>query len=148
VRFVLLGDLNSTPETAAIEYLYSGAIAADHEVWRSLHGFRWGARAGEEEEAEEAEVAVAAAAAAEEEGGGGGGESGCLDEAAAGLPGAGVVAMAMDATESRRAVWAAAAAPWARAEARKGRAAPPPLPCPTPSLAHGFRLYSAAGFPR
>ena len=32
----LCGDFNSTPETAAIEYLVKGVVAFDHEIWSSI----------------------------------------------------------------------------------------------------------------
>jgi len=49
---LLCGDLNSTPETAVVEYLEQGLIGSDHEVWASVDSFRWGARLGEGEEGE------------------------------------------------------------------------------------------------
>jgi mRNA deadenylase 3'-5' endonuclease subunit Ccr4 len=44
ISLMLAGDLNSTPETAVIEYLHSGQILPDHEVWSSIDTFRWGRR--------------------------------------------------------------------------------------------------------
>mmetsp|Transcript_37742 Transcript_37742/g.38411 ORF Transcript_37742/g.38411 Transcript_37742/m.38411 type:complete len:159 (+) Transcript_37742:141-617(+) len=41
VAVIFCGDLNSTPETAVIEYLSSGVILPEHEVWRSLDMFKW-----------------------------------------------------------------------------------------------------------
>ena len=47
---MLCGDLNSTPETAVVEYLEQGVVSSDHRVWASVDSFRWGARLGEEGE--------------------------------------------------------------------------------------------------
>lgn len=50
ITTMLIGDLNSTPESAAIEYLLSGVISSTHEVWQSINNFKWGKRLGEQEE--------------------------------------------------------------------------------------------------
>ena len=44
IPLLLCGDFNSTPETAVVEYLERGFIGPAHEVWASLHKFRWGRR--------------------------------------------------------------------------------------------------------
>ena len=49
ITTMLIGDLNSTPETAAIEYLLSGEITSAHEVWKTINNFKWGKRLGEQE---------------------------------------------------------------------------------------------------
>jgi 2',5'-phosphodiesterase len=41
---IFMGDLNSTSETAAIEYLERGYIGSDHPVWLTVNDFRWGQR--------------------------------------------------------------------------------------------------------
>lgn len=44
VSSVFVGDLNSTTETAVIEYLEKGFISSSHEVWASINDFKWGRR--------------------------------------------------------------------------------------------------------
>ena len=93
-RMVFCGDLNSTPETAVIEYLEGGSAGSGHQVpipllltalsqltsrllaplqvWLGINAFRWGAR--EEEEGEE------------EGEGDGAGRAACDDACASQLP--------------------------------------------------------------
>jgi len=47
VDVLFAGDLNSTLETAAVEYLQTGGLAADHPVWDTLDDFRWDRKRGE-----------------------------------------------------------------------------------------------------
>ena len=49
ITTMLIGDLNSTPETAAIEYLLTGEISSSHEIWQSINNFKWGKRLSEQE---------------------------------------------------------------------------------------------------
>ena len=50
VPLILAGDLNSTPETAVIQYLETGCIESNHDVWNSVYSFQWGSRLSETEE--------------------------------------------------------------------------------------------------
>lgn len=50
ITTMLIGDLNSTPKTAAIEYLLSGEISSIHDIWSSINNFKWGRRLGDEKD--------------------------------------------------------------------------------------------------
>jgi mRNA deadenylase 3'-5' endonuclease subunit Ccr4 len=41
VSAIFLGDLNSTLETAVVEYLEKGVIARSHAIWAEVGGFDW-----------------------------------------------------------------------------------------------------------
>ena len=61
VSALFLGDLNSTLETAVVEYLETGVIASDHQVWASVQDFDWHRQRGvvtEDREGEEENEAV------------------------------------------------------------------------------------------
>lgn len=44
VSVIISGDLNSTPETAVVQYLDTGNVGSDDEVWMSINDFHWGNR--------------------------------------------------------------------------------------------------------
>lgn len=56
ISTMLIGDLNSTQKTAAIDYLLTGAISSSHEVWQTINNFKWGKRQDEQGEEEDNET--------------------------------------------------------------------------------------------
>mmetsp|Transcript_13747 Transcript_13747/g.13293 ORF Transcript_13747/g.13293 Transcript_13747/m.13293 type:complete len:639 (+) Transcript_13747:547-2463(+) len=48
VSVLFMGDFNSTSETAVIEYLDTGVISSEHEVWETINTFHWGQRSESE----------------------------------------------------------------------------------------------------
>jgi 2',5'-phosphodiesterase len=48
VSVLFMGDFNSTSETAVIEYLDTGVILSEHEVWETINTFHWGQRSESE----------------------------------------------------------------------------------------------------
>jgi hypothetical protein len=55
---ILCGDLNSEPDTGAIELLLRGHVSKDHYEWREFADFSWGAQ--EDEGVQGAEPAATA----------------------------------------------------------------------------------------
>ena len=53
LALVFAGDLNSEPDTGAIEFLASGRVAAHHPEWAAASGFAWGDADDEAGEGEE-----------------------------------------------------------------------------------------------
>lgn len=129
IPLLFCGDLNSTPETAVVEYLERGFVAEGHAVWASLDRFRWGKRqgGGEEGDGEEERDGEGAGAGKDEEGGQG----------------------ERSEDEDKR-------AHWREGLSDAELSAPPPLPPPCPQVSHALPptllspagpLTSAAGYP-
>lgn len=58
VIVIVAGDFNSTPETAVIEYLTSGIILPEHEVWQSVDQFQWDRIRGSENESKSSNIST------------------------------------------------------------------------------------------
>ena len=65
---VICGDLNSEPDTGAIELLAKGHVSKDHREWKEYAGFSWGGqKAGGEEGGEEQDMEEGSPAASDSE---------------------------------------------------------------------------------